>query len=184
MFTFTRAAVSALLVGSIAIVAACSDDAATNPNTTTPKPVCPNTVPDALAPGAKCSSEGYTCGVGFGCTGGFAQQAQCTCTKGVFTCTAGFPTTQEIPAGTVDMSPYCVKTNPPPEACPAAVAGSDGTACKTAGKLCYYTGKVCPPDTQPLTDVCMCRSGASDGGGGLAWLCEPKVCNPKGDAGQ
>lgn len=182
MFTFTRAAVSALLVGSIAIVAACSDDAVTPPTTTTPKPVCPNTVPDALASGVTCNSEGYTCGVGFPCPGGFFQQARCTCTGGVYKCTAGFPTATDIPAGTTDMSSFCVATNPAPEACPAALAGSDGLTCKTAGKLCYYAGKTCPPDTAPMTDVCMCRAATADAG--LAWLCEPKVCNPKADAGQ
>jgi hypothetical protein len=181
MFTFTRAAVSALLVGSIAIVAACSDTAVATPTTTTPKPVCPNTVPEAVAASTKCNSEGYSCGVGFGCVGGFAQQAQCTCTGGAYKCTAGFPTATDIPVDTTDMNPFCKATNPPAEACPAAVANTDGTTCKTAGKTCYYTGKTCPPDTQPLTDVCMCRASLSDAG--LAWLCEPKVCNPKADAG-
>jgi len=179
MFTFTRAAVSALLVGSIAIVAACSDDAVATPTTTTPKPVCPDTVPDALASTATCKSEGYSCGVGFNCVGGFAQQAQCTCASGHFTCKTAKG--DDIPAGTTDMLPFCQATNPPAESCPSALAGSDGTACKTAGKLCYYAGKTCPPDTQPMTDVCMCR--ASFGDAGLSWLCEPKVCNPKADAG-
>ena len=182
MFTFTRAAVSALLVGTIAIVAACSDDAVTNPTPTTPKPVCPNTVPEAVAAGTKCNSEGYTCGVGFGCVGGFAQQAQCTCTGGTYKCTAGFPTAEDIPVDTTDLSTFCKPTNPLPETCPSAVAGTDGTTCKTPGKICYYAGKLCPLAPQPLIDLCMCRASLSDAG--LAWLCEPQVCNPTADSGQ
>lgn len=181
MFTFTRAAVSALMLGTIAIVAACSDDAATPPAAIKPKPVCPETVPYAVASGTTCNSEGYSCGVGFGCTGGFAQQAECTCTGGHYACTTTEVTPREIPADTTDMLSFCQATNPPAESCPTAVAGTDGTTCKTPGKLCYYLGKTCPLATQPLTDVCICRSG---GDAGLAWLCETKVCNPTADAGQ
>jgi len=179
MFTFTRAAVSALLVGTIAIVAACSDDAVTTPTTTTPKPVCPNNVPLAVASTTTCASEGYACGVGFACTGGFAQQAECTCTGGHYACTV--PNGTVVPPDTTDMTSLCQTTTPPAEACPSATAGTDGTACKTAGKTCYYAGKLCPLATTPPTDVCLCRAGVD---AGLTWLCETNVCNPTADSGQ
>ena len=172
MLTLSRAAISGLLlVGSVALVVACSDDpaATTNP---TPKPVCPDTVPKALASGTKCNTEGYSCGVGFDCVGGFAQQANCTCTGGVYVCQTS--TKKDIPAGTTDMAPFCENTTPPVEACPASVTAADATTCKTSGKLCYYAGKVCPENNVQLFDVCICRAGVTDSA--LGWLCETKTC--------
>lgn len=167
--TLARVLFSGLLVaGSVCVFAACSDDPATT-TTTQPKPVCPNTVPTGV--GAACNTEGYSCGVGFDCVGGFAQQATCTCTGGKYACKTS--TGVDIPEGTKDMAPFCVNTTPPAETCPASVAAADGTTCKTAGKLCYFVGKTCPENSIPLYDVCMCRAG---GDAGLAWLCETKTC--------
>ena len=172
MLTLSRAALTGLLlVGTVGLVVACSDDP-TNTTPTTPKPVCPDTVPKAVASGAKCNTEGYSCGVGFYCTGGFAQQAECTCTGGIYVCKTSTGT--DFPADTTDMTPFCQNTTPPAEACPATITAAEGTSCKTSGKLCYFAGKVCPENQVQLFDVCMCRTGVTDSA--LGWLCETKTC--------
>ena len=175
MLTLPRAAITGLLlVGAIGLGVACSDDPTTTP-TTKPKPVCPDTIQKGA--GAKCNVEGYSCGVGFYCTGGFAQQATCSCLKGsdgalTYECKTSLG--DVIPAGTTDVAPFCKNTSPTAEACPASVTVADGTTCKTSGKLCYYTGKTCPENVVPLYDVCMCRTGVTDAA--LGWLCETKTC--------
>ncbi|CAN5664943.1 hypothetical protein BH09MYX1_BH09MYX1_16790 [soil metagenome] len=170
MLTLSRAALSGLLlVGSVCLVVACSDDPAVTP-TPTPKPVCPDTVPKAV--GSKCTQNDYSCGVGFFCPGGFAQQATCTCNSGTYECKTSTGT--DIPAGTTDMTPFCIDTTPAPELCPATTTAADFTTCKTPGKICYYTGKVCPENSVQLYDVCMCRAGVTDSA--LGWLCEINTC--------
>lgn len=173
MLTLSRAALSGLLlVGSVGLFVACSDDPGTT-TTTTPKPVCPDTVSKA---GSKCTSEGYSCGVGFFCHGGFAQQAQCTCTGGAFHCVTsdGKDVPDGITADQIDAQ-LCQKIPPSTEACPASVTAADATSCKTSGKLCYYAGKTCPENNPvQLYDVCMCRAGVTDSA--LGWLCETKTC--------
>jgi hypothetical protein len=173
MLTLSRVALSGLLlVGSVGLFVACSDDPATTQTSVT-KPVCPDTVSKA---GMKCDTEGYSCGVGFTCGAGFAQQAKCTCTGGVYKCQTSDG--KEVPDGiTADQiqTQLCQSIPPSSEACPASVSAADGNSCKTSGKLCYYLGKVCPENPVPQQyDVCICRTGVGDAS--LGWLCETKTC--------
>jgi hypothetical protein len=127
------------------------------------------------AAGASCSTEGYSCGIGYVC-GSFNQQAHCTCTSGKFVCVDS--TQANVPQG---GAPQCTSNGTGNDkACPASESAADQAKCATSGLLCHYAGSVCPPpSTQVNTDTCQCLVHDD---GGLSFKCERSFCNPGTDA--
>jgi hypothetical protein len=163
----------ALALGtSWALVLGCSSKSNDTPETEDASLTCPRSLTEAI--GASCPKEGQVCGIGYPC-GSFQQQATCTCGGGKFACTDATGT--DVAAG---AQPACVGPGQANDKeCPSTEVAAAGKACKTSGLLCYYTGALCPENSVPTSDFCQCL-GAT--GGGLQFNCEPRPCNPRGDA--
>jgi hypothetical protein len=162
----------------VMLVVACSDN--NHPAAQVPEagPICPASA--KTAEGSACSREGYSCAVGYECTGGVWQQAACTCTAGKYTC-------KDATGNDVDPmnGPQCAPTPPPSETC-SSVMAMDGKDCMTAGFACYFMGVTCQNENggKPYTDVCLCaprQNGPLPDGSspkrGLAWNCEVHMCS-------
>lgn len=161
-----------LLASGFAIAAAACSSSDPPPGGPDASASCATTV-QAMA-GQPCLGADLRCAVDYPC-GAFRQQAVCVCDEGTFACG------DSQGALGPGEEPRCSDTTSPAATCPAAYAGTEGTACRSPWQYCTWVSPGCTAAPGPRLNGCLCRPNDR---GSLSFVCEADPCDVDGGSFQ